>query len=135
MYSLHSSGSFAKTLDSLITNELTSTHLKPKLVTDHRKRPHHAVEGLAQGTFYLGKTVVHGIAGLVGNPYRGAKSGTSITGSMAGVAKGVATGATGAVIAPLIGTLGFVAKTFDGIGATARYSELGATEARCRPAR
>jgi len=128
-------GGVARTLDSMISNESTSVHLKPKLTTDTKKRPRHVIEGLAQGTKFLGKSVVHGIAGLIGNPYRGAKAGTSLAKSMAGVAKGVATGVTGFVAGPVIGTLGFTAKTFDGIGATTAYLELGEIEARCRPAR
>jgi len=128
-------GGFATTIDSLLTNETSSNHLKPKLSTDQRKRPRHAIEGLAQGTLYMGKTIIYGTAGLIGNPYRGAKSGLSITGSMAGFAKGFGTGVVGLAAAPVVGTLGFMAKTSDGIGATARYLELGAIEARCRPAR
>jgi len=54
---------------------------------------------------------------------------------MAGVAKGVVTGAAGVVVSPVIGTLGFMAKSSDGIGANFKYQELGQIEARCRPAR
>lgn len=129
-------GGIATTLDSLITSDLTSRHLKPKLGTDNKlKIPSHAIAGLTQGTIFMGKTVIHGTAGLLGNPYRGIKTAASITGSMAGFTKGVATGVTGFLAAPLIGTLGFLAMTSDGIGSTAKYLELGATEARCRPAR
>ena len=49
--------------------------------------------------------------------------------------KGFVTGVAGLLVSPIIGTLGFLANTSDGIGATARYLELGAIEAICRPAR
>ncbi|KAL7553819.1 hypothetical protein ACHAWF_017158 [Thalassiosira exigua] len=129
------SGGLAKTLDSLITNDSSSNHLKPRLATDRRQRPHHAVEGFTRGSLFLGKTVIHGTAGLLGNPYRGAKHATSVTGTLTGFTKGMITGVVGLLASPVIGTLGFVALTSDGIGATARYFELGAAEARCRPAR
>lgn len=68
--------------------------------------------------------------GLIGNPYRGAKSG-----GVTGLAKGVASGTTGLFVAPFVGALGFIAKTTDGIGSTTKYLDLGVIEARCRPAR
>lgn len=130
------SGGFAKTIDSLITSEeLTSKHLKPMLASDNRKRPHHALQGLAQGTAFFGKTLIHGTAGLLGNPYRGVKLANSITGTMAGLTKGAATGITGLLASPVIGMLGMVALTSDGVGATAKYLEMDAIESRCRPAR
>lgn len=72
----------ADTLDSLTTNDLTSNHLKAG--SAHAgKPPDNAVEGVVGGTKFLGQTMAHGIAGVVGNPYRGVK-----TGSASGVAKG-----------------------------------------------
>lgn len=109
-------GGFATTLDSMITNETTSKHLKPLLATDNRKRPNHAVEGLAKGTLFLGKSLLYGSAGLIGNPYRGAKGSSSVTGSMAGFGKGFFTGCVGAGLSPFVGLLGLFANTFDGIG-------------------
>ena len=124
-------GGVADTLDSLTTNDLTSNHLKPnKSASSDGRHPDNAVDGVVEGTKFLGQTLVHGMAGLVGNPYRGAKTGTT-----AGFAKGVASGATGLVAAPFVGALGFVAKTADGIGATTKYLDLGVIESRCRPAR
>lgn len=105
------SGGIADTLDSVTTNEMTSNHLKPKSASE--ERPEHAGDGVVQGAEFLGKTVVHGVAGLIGNPYRGAKTGT-----VSGFAKGVASGATGLLVAPFVGALGFVAKTTDGLGAS-----------------
>ncbi|KAL7543622.1 LOW QUALITY PROTEIN: hypothetical protein ACHAXR_013206 [Thalassiosira sp. AJA248-18] len=123
-------GGVADTVDSVTTNDMTSNHLKPKSAASDGNNPDNVIDGVAQGTKFLGQTVAHGIAGLVGNPYRGAKTGTAT-----GVAKGVASGVAGLVTAPFIGALGFVAKTADGIGATTEYLELGVIEARCRPAR
>ncbi len=129
------SGGVAKTIDALITTQHSSVHLKPKLDANQRKRPRHAIEGFAQGGDFLSRTVVHGVAGVFGNPIRGAKAGLSAVDSVAGFAKGLASGAMGFVASPFIGALGFVAKTSDGIAASTRYLELGAVEARCRPAR
>jgi len=122
------SGGLAKTLDSVTSNEMTSNHLKPSL-TAKQKYPRHAVDGVIKGTNFLGRTLIFGIAGLIGNPYRGAKHGVY------GFAKGVASGMGGFVVSPFVGALGFIAKTSDGFGATTKYMELGYIEARCRPAR
>lgn len=123
-------GGVADTLDSITTNDMTSNHLKPKSASSDGKHPDNAIEGVVEGTKFLGQTVAHGIAGLVGNPYRGVQTGTAT-----GVAKGMVSGVTGLVAAPVIGALGFVAKTADGIGATTKYLDLGVIESRCRPAR
>ncbi len=129
------SGGVAKTIDALITSQYSSIHLKPKLDANQRKRPHHAIEGLAQGSDFFSRMVVHGVAGVIGNPIRGAKAGLSAVDSVAGCAKGFASGTVGLIASPFIGALGFVAKTSDGIAASTRYLELGAVEARCRPTR
>lgn len=77
---------------------------------------------------------MHGVAGLIGNPYRGVK--TSTSGPILGFTHGVVSGTVGLFVAPFIGTLGLMSKTCDGIGASTRFiGELGAVEARCRPAR
>ena len=123
-------GGLTNTIDAVVTNDFTSDHLKPKSAASDGRHPDNAVDGVVQGTKFFGKTVVHGIAGVVGNPYRGAKTGTA-----AGVAKGVASGATGLLVSPFVGALGFVAKTADGIGSTTNLLELGHIDARCRPAR
>ena len=121
------SGGLADTIDSLTTNELTSNHLKPK---SNEKKPENAAAGVVQGADYLGRTVAHGLAGLIGNPYRGAKAGT-----ITAFTKGVASGVGGLVVAPLVGALGFMAKTSDGMGGTTESLNLSVIEARCRPAR
>ena len=54
------SGSWAKTLDSAFSNDLTSTHLKPDFAS-HRNRPNNAPEGLYQGTNFLARTVIYGV--------------------------------------------------------------------------
>jgi len=122
-------GGVADTIDSVTSNEMTSNHLKPKSLANADK-PEHVVDGVIQGTTFLGQTVAHGFAGLIGNPYRGAK-----TGGVTGLAKGVASGTTGLFVAPFVGALGFIAKSTDGIGSTTKYLDLGVIEARCRPAR
>jgi hypothetical protein len=129
------SGGLSETLESIVDSQLVSSHLKPKLVADdERKRPRHVVQGLNQGLVFLGRTIVHGVAGLVGNPYRGMK--TSTSGPIIGFSHGVVSGTVGLIVAPFIGTLGLMAKTCDGMGATTKFiGELGAIEARCRPAR
>lgn len=68
------SGGIANTLDSATTSDFTSDHLKPKSPS-HGNDPRHVADGIIQGTEFLGQTVVHGIAGVIGNPYRGAKTG------------------------------------------------------------
>ncbi|KAL7554677.1 hypothetical protein ACHAWF_018946 [Thalassiosira exigua] len=123
-------GGVADTIDSVLTNDMTSNHLKPKSASSDGRPPDNAVEGVAEGAEFFAHTMVHGIAGLVGNPYRGMKTGTA-----SGVAKGVVSGVGGIVTAPFVGALGFVAKTADGIGATTKYLDLSCIEARCRPAR
>ncbi len=129
------SGNVSTTIDALVTSQYTSSHLKPKLAVDRRKSPHHAIEGLAQGSEFLSRTVVHGVAGLLGNPIRGAQAGLSATDSLVGFASGFASGTVGLFMSPFIGALGFVAKTSDGIAASTRCLDQGAVEARCRPAR
>lgn len=128
------SGGLSETLESIVDSQLVSSHLKPKLAVDERKRPRHVIQGINQGMIFLGRTIVHGVAGLIGNPYRGMK--TSTSGPMVGFSHGIVSGTVGFIMAPFIGTLGFMAKTCDGIGATTRFiGELGAIESRCRPAR
>jgi hypothetical protein len=128
------SGGLSETLESIVDSQLVSSHLKPKLAVDERKRPRHVVQGLNQGVIFLGRKIVHGVAGLIGNPYRGMK--TSTSGPVVGFSHGFVSGAVGLVVAPFIGTLGLMAKTCDGIGATTKFiGELGAVESRCRPAR
>ena len=128
------SGGLSETLESIVDSQLVSSHLKPKLAIDERKRPRHVVQGFNQGMIFLGRTIVHGVAGLIGNPYRGMQSSTS--GPIIGFSQGFVSGTVGLIVAPLIGTLGLMAKTCDGMGATTKFiGELGAIEARCRPAR
>ena len=109
---------------------MTSNQLKPKSASSNGRNPDHVVDGLVQGADYAVRTVVHGIAGLIGNTYRGAKTGTGL-----GLAMGVTTGVVGVVTCPLVGALGFIAKTSSGIGQTTKMLDLGYTEARCRPRR
>ena len=123
-------GSLADTIAAVTTTDLSSEKLKPKSASSDGRNPDHAVDGLVQGTGYLTQTVAHGIAGLIGNPYRGAKTGT-----VSGVAKGVTTGVVGVLTMPLVGALGFIAKTSTGIGQTSKMLDLGCIEARCRPRR
>jgi len=112
-----------------VTTELTSQHLKPREL-DKRIRPRHAIDGFVQGTKFLGRELVHGTAGLIGSPYRGAKKG-----KLSSLAKGVATGVGGLVVSPFVGAFGFVALSSEGLGATTKYLELSEIEARCRPQR
>lgn len=123
-------GSAADTATALLTTNLTSDQLKPKSATSNGRNPEQALDGIVQGTEYLAKTVAHGIAGLIGNPYRGMQTGT-----ITGVAKGVSTGVIGLLACPFIGSLGFIAKTSTGIGQTTTLLNLGYIEARCRPRR
>lgn len=123
-------GSVADTAAAVLTTNLTSDQLKPKSATSNGRNPEHALDGIVQGTEYLAKTVAHGIAGLIGNPYRGIQTGT-----ITGVAKGVSTGVIGLVACPIIGSLGFIAKTSTGVGQTTTLLNLGYIEARCRPRR
>lgn len=123
-------GSLADTLTAVTTTGLTSDQLKPKCASSNGRNPDHVVDGLVQGTVYATQTVAHGIAGLIGNPYRGAKTGTA-----SGVVMGVTTGVVGVLTMPFVGALGFVAKTATGIGQTTKMLDLGYIEARCRPRR
>ena len=123
------SGSWAKTLDSLISNDTTSLHLKPDMA-NYRNRPKNAPEGLVQGTTFVGKTVIYGVAGLIGNPYRGMK-----TGGIVGGAKGAVTGVVGAFSIFAIAPLGFIAKASEGVGAQTKTLEIGVINTRCRPIR
>lgn len=123
------SGSWAKTLDSVISNDSTSTHLKPDFAS-YRNRPNNAPEGLIQGANFVGQTVVYGVAGLIGNPYRGLKSG-----GVVGLAKGTVSGVVGVFSTPFVGALGFIAKTTEGLGAQTKCLEIGVINTRCRPIR
>lgn len=124
-------GSVADTVTAITTTSLTSDKLKPKSASSNgRNDPEQIVDGIVQGTEYLARTVAHGIAGLIGNPYRGAKTGT-----VTGLAKGVSTGIIGVMTCPFVGALGFIAKTSAGIGQTTFLLNLGCIEARCRPRR
>lgn len=106
-------GGVADTLDAITTSEMTSNHLKPKSASSDGRPPENAVDGVVEGGKFLAQTIVHGAAGLIGNPYRGVKSG-----SAAGVAKGVASGVTGLLVAPVVGALGFVSHCYDIISVT-----------------
>lgn len=123
-------GSIADTITAVATSDLSSENLKPKNAGSSGRNPDHAVDGFVQGTGYAARTAAHGIAGLIGNPYRGIKTGT-----VSGAAKGVATGIIGVAAFPVAGALGFVAKTSTGIGQTSKVLDLGYIEARCRPRR
>jgi hypothetical protein len=121
--------SVAKTADAVVSTELTSKHLKPREL-DKRKRPRHAIDGFVQGTQFLGRELVHGTAGLIGSPYRGAKKG-----KVSSLAKGVATGVGGFVVSPFVAAFGFIAISSEGLGQTTKYLELSEIHARCRPSR
>jgi len=123
-------GEFSGLLDSLATNEYTSKDLKPKKSAKNEDAPGNIGEGVIDGTTFLGQTLFHGVAGVVGNPYRGLKKG-----SAKAVAKGVASGVGGLVVAPLVGALGFTAKVLEGTGNTTSLLEVGVIESRCRPVR
>lgn len=58
------SGGVADTIDSVTSNEMTSNHLKPKSLANADK-PEHVVDGVMQGTTFLGQTVAHGFAGTL----------------------------------------------------------------------
>jgi hypothetical protein len=47
------SGNIARTIDALVTSQYTPSHFKPKLEVDRRNSPHHAIDGLAQGSEFL----------------------------------------------------------------------------------
>lgn len=123
------SGSWAKTIDSIVSNDTTSTHLKPDFAS-YRNRPSNAAEGLVQGTNFVARTVIYGVAGLIGNPYRGMKS-AGVVGFTTGAVSGVAGLASTIFVAPL----GFIAKTSEGIGAQTKCLEIGVIDTRCRPIR
>mmetsp|Transcript_21012 Transcript_21012/g.34666 ORF Transcript_21012/g.34666 Transcript_21012/m.34666 type:complete len:1329 (+) Transcript_21012:3-3989(+) len=121
--------SVAKTADALVETELTSKHLKPREL-DKRQRPRHAIDGFVLGTQFFGRELVHGTAGLIGSPYRGAKKG-----KMSSLAKGFATGVGNFTVCPFVATFGFGAILLEGFGATTKYLELSEIHARCRPSR
>lgn len=54
---------------------------------------------------------------------------------MTGLTKGFVSGLGGALVSPLIGALGFIAKAAEGIGAQTKCLEIGVIQTRCRPAR
>jgi hypothetical protein len=108
--------SVAITVDALVTNEFTSRHLKPREL-DARKRPKHAISGIILGTKFFGRELGFGVAGLIGNPYRSARRG-----NVSSLAKGVASGVGGLVVAPFVGCFGLVAISAEGLGATASKS-------------
>lgn len=109
-------GGVAGLLDSIVTTEHTSSHLKAK---SNSKAAENVVDGVVQGTEYLSRTIVHGVAGIVGNPYRGMKSG-----GVVGLTNGAASGVAGAIFAPFIGALGFVAKTAEGVGESSKMLNI-----------
>ena len=123
------SGTMADVLDSLSSNEYTRNMTNRKSFST-TNAPDNLAQGISLGSVFLGKTLVHGIAGVVGNPYRGMKSG-----SLQGLAKGTVSGVGGLAVAPFVGALGFVAKSTAGLGATAHMFEIGVIESRCRPLR
>ena len=123
-------GEFSDLLDSIVTNEYTSKDLKPKKSHKREDAAGNIGDGVIEGTQFLGMTLLHGVAGVVGNPYRGLKKG-----SAKAVAKGMVSGVGGLVVAPFIGALGFTAKVLEGTGNTTSLLEVGVIESRCRPAR
>eukprot|EP00956_Cyclotella_meneghiniana_P039469 scaffold172367_cov25-Cyclotella_meneghiniana.AAC.1 len=76
-------GGLAETIDSVVTSEYTSNHLKAA----QDKPAHNVIDGVAKGTEYMTRTVVHGSAGLIGDQYRGLKKE-----GVAGFTKGVVSG-------------------------------------------
>lgn len=102
-----------------MTSDYTSNHLKAK--TDSRPA-RNVIEGVAQGTEYATRTIVHGAAGLIGNPYRLIKQGGLLVRQKA---KGTVSGVAGAFFSPFIGALGFVAKASEGIGENSKILNLG----------
>jgi len=123
------SGSLADLLSSVATNEFSSDAYMPKSAISN-KPPAHAIDGFIQGTVFTSKTLISGFAGLIGNPYRGFKKGSVIA-----TVKGTASGIGGLLAAPVVGSLGFIAKTSEGIGETFKLLELSVIESRCRPNR
>ena len=123
-------GEFSELLDSIATNEYTSKDLKPKKSSKREDAPGNIGEGVIEGTQFLGMTLLHGVAGVVGNPYRGLKKR-----SAKAVAKGMVSGVGGLVVAPFVGALGFTAKVLEGTGNTTSLLEVGVIESRCRPVR
>ena len=122
------SGGLAGLIDSAATNKYTSSALKPRAATA-KKPASNVVEGFTLGTVFMGKAVVHGVVGVLGNPYRGMKAGTA-----KGVMEGAASGFTGLLVCPFVGALGFMAKVSEGAGEMAQIS-LGIVESRSRPLR
>ena len=84
-------------MDSVVTSEYTSNHLKA--AQDNPAQ--NVIDGVAKGTDYMARTVAHGFAGLIGDPYRGLKKG-----GVAGFTKGAVSGVSGAFFSPFIGALG-----------------------------
>jgi len=122
-------GSLADVLDSATTTEYTSKKMKPKAPTAV-DAPSNIVEGFTHGTIFMGKAVIHGVVGVVGNPYRGITEGQSAK----AFGKGLASGVGGLVVAPFVGALGFIAKVTAGTGEMAKIS-VDVIDARCRPLR
>lgn len=90
-------GGLAETIDSVVTSEYTSNHLK----ASQDKPAQNVIDGVVQGTEYMTRTVAHGFAGLIGDPYRGLKKG-----GVVGLTKGAVSGVSGAFFSPFIGALG-----------------------------
>ncbi|RHY27447.1 hypothetical protein DYB32_006767 [Aphanomyces invadans] len=79
-----------------------ATHFESQ---ESESEPRHLPEGMLQSGIVLGKTLAHGVSGLVTKPMDGMKEN-----GFGGFAKGVGQGAVGLVASPFIGVLGVVEK-------------------------
>jgi len=75
----------------------------------HQARPGNVITGMAYGLKSVARGVGSGVAGIVTQPYRGAKQG-----GIKGFLKGTAKGLGGVVAKPISGSLDFISKTTEG---------------------
>ncbi|EGG17537.1 RhoGAP domain-containing protein [Cavenderia fasciculata] len=79
-------------------------------LTNNSNKPKTVVDGAMKGVLSVGRNLFNGVTGIVVQPYRGAKKD-----GVAGFAKGLVKGVSGAVLLPVVGVCEFVSMTAQGI--------------------
>uniref|UniRef100_A0A7S3J189 Uncharacterized protein n=1 Tax=Euplotes harpa TaxID=151035 RepID=A0A7S3J189_9SPIT len=94
---------------------------KNKKKKKKKKQPSNIISGLFSGTTIMISSIFKGVAGLVVEPYKGAKS-EGVKGATLGVGKGI----LGLICKPIAGSIDLVTYTTRGIGNTPGTIFVGA---------
>lgn len=119
-------GSFADIVFNLSSNEYTIDVLQVLPLST----PQNVGDGIVEGFIYITKSIVNGVVGVGGNPYRSLQKRSPFA-----FGRGLLSGFCGLATSPFLAILGFIAKVSEGINATTHMCDRHPGEARCRPSR